>query len=283
MRSVAAILLSVCLAGGARAGVGSIIRSFEVTASDVYPDGIFRDATYVYVVASSSGLSYVLRTYSVAGSYVGQVYLRPEVVYSGGDHCHLGDNYLASLYNEGHELHILDKRTGWIVRSFAAAGPGGVRPENVMWDGTYYYVCGNKNLGTFRRYRADGGFAGTWAAAGWPPVFTSTGGVAFAHRARGRAGNYLVAGSGTPNEPACLININNGSFLTSWTIPYAPCRSSVYGDSSKPATYGAAYWFLFRRWVGTRPEHWVCEVDIGARGGRAVLPISLGKIKAVYR
>ncbi len=281
MRSKIAIsaVAYVVAAAAAYAAVGSIISSFcVVRETPPLLDCVYRDGSYVYVILGYSRERYnVLCRYTASGSLLRSVRIQGFYGFSDADRCHLGGPYFAVI-SVG-RLCFMNKNTGSVARYFSVRGMSGTGPFSVAWDGRYYYIASAASRGEFTRYTASGAFAGNWVAAGWPGNMSETGGTAFAHRVKGEGGNYLVATNWADNQPSCVINVDNGSLVATWNLPPRYYTGAVYGDSSKPATYGAALW-VSRLYFGSR---WVCEVDLGARGGQPVVPASVGKIKAIYR
>jgi hypothetical protein len=266
---ISAVTLSVC--APAAAGVGSVISTFRLSPYTApYANGINRDASYVYgVMHSHPGMDYLYR-FTAAGSFVSSVEMPNTVRPHGADHCHLGAGYLCIIdpgAGSGYysELYFVLKTTGSAVTSFAVFS--GWFPRTVMWDGGYYYVAGVDNAGVFTMYTAAGSNAGSWKPSGWPSAMTSTGGLAYAAAANGLPGTYLVASA-------------NGSLVATFREPFVACYGAVVGDSSRPATYGAAYWICESVSGG---ELYAVEIDIRGRNETSVLPASLGKVKAIYR
>lgn len=280
------VLVSILAAAHAVATVGSVISSFKFVngGTSGYPYGLERGLDCLYVMMDTVQYSYpyyTLQKYSAAGAFQGEVRLPEERWCRGLAPCHLGAGYLATLEYEALGLAVFNVNNGSFVYSFAASAPGGGRAWDLAWDGKYYYVTGQTNLGEFRRYTSSGSFAGVWVPSGWPAELTSTGGIAFAHRFKNRSGDYLVCGSGTPNQPAFALNCATGARVGSWFIPHQPWRSGGYGNSSQPQTYGAACWVL--AYPGYYEGNWIYEIDIDARDADAIAPASLGQMKAIYR
>jgi hypothetical protein len=251
---------------------GSIISSFVTTRP---PEGVCRDAAFVYVIGKGSPQFEYLQKYTAAGSFVSEIRLPDGYTYGDLEACHLGTGYLTAASSYG--FCFIAKSTGSFVSYVHAPGPGGEGSDAVAWNGQHYYISSRNARGEFRRYTPTGSFAGAWLAPGWPGNMTMTGGIAFAHRARGRAGDYLVCSGGGNYQPTAVLNLANGSLVGTFGNPQAIYVGASYGDSSQPATYGAAYWVCYGLGAG------VSEIDIGATGGNAVAPASIGRIKAVYR
>ena len=275
----------VVAASAAYAAVGSLISSFFVTdgVRRPYAYGVNRDPSFVFVVMDGDGADFIYR-YNPSGSFVSSVRLEGTACPRGADPCHFGGTYMCVVDSSLKKLFVVNAYTGASITSFSVSAAGGP-PQSVVWDGTYYYVA-SQAPGAFSRYTSSGASAGTWAASGWPAAMHAIGGAAFAHVARGVAGNYLVASSYARGEPSCLIDMEGGALLATWTMPALPnglSYGAAYGDSSQPPTYGAAYWVNWSDGSEPYPRWYAFEVDIGARGGQPVVPASLGKVKAIYR
>lgn len=256
--------------------IGSVIRSFYMTGlSGTYALGIYRDSSYVYGIGYNASTDYLLR-FTATGSSAGSVTIPGCSTPRGADKCHLGNGYLC-LVDPAGRLYIYRTAGGSPVTSFSSGGtPWSM---NVFWDGTYYNVNGYSNLRTFYRYTTSGSSAGTWSCSGWPSSMTYIGGAAYAQRGNNSTGPYFVAGSWSSGQPMCMTTYPAGSLVRTWSMPSSNCNGLCYGDSSSPSTYGGAIW---ANWY-TGSSLYAYEVDIDARGGSAVTPTSLGKVKSLYR
>jgi hypothetical protein len=283
LRKSVTVLLLFAAAGLARAEVGSVISSFRIKGEYVSQvEMVYRDPGYVYCIVwhwvSQSNTYTELQRFTAAGSRVSRRRIETYYGYGEGDRCHLGSAYIAFV--NGINLNYMDKSTGAIVATHRVSGPGGASATELAWDGTYYWVTSGFSRGEFRRYTPTGGYAGTWLSAAWPSGLTMCGGISLSHRAVDRGGRFLTVGAFKAGEPCAILDLSTGKIAAQWRNPEMEYYAACYGDSSKPRKFGAAMWF-----GGERPNDsvWVYEVDIEARGGRAVLPASVGKIKAVYR
>jgi hypothetical protein len=281
-KSLVAFLIFTA-AGLADATVGSVISSFRVPgeyASSV--DAIYRDSSHVYCMVwhwvEPFNAYTELQRFTASGSRVSRTKVEPYYTYNDADRCHLGAGYFAVL--DGSFLKYVVKETGAVVGSCQVFGPGTSSPVNLAWDGTHYYVSSGSTRGDFRRYTPSGAYAGTWSSTQWPPGLTMCLATTFAHRTKKVAGRFLVAAAYYRDEPCCIINMWGGKVTATWSNPAMTYTCACYGDSSKPATYGAALWLGGRR----RDESlWVYEVDVEARDAAAVVPSSVGRVKAIYR
>lgn len=258
-------------------GVGSVISSFKMTGlAKPYALGIYRDASYVHGVIYGGDKNYLYR-FTAAGVRLSSYVLNGTSTPRDADHAHLGAGYLAVVDARKRYLFVFGTAGGAAVTSFPVAGSP--FPLNCFWDGTYYCVNGPSDRGEFNRYAATGASGGTWSCAGWPDGMTYCGGAAYAARGNGGAGPYFVACSWLAREPMCMATFPAGSLVQTWTPPAENGNGLVYGKSSQPGAYGNALWAAW--FTGSSLDAF--EFDIGARGGPAVGPASLGKIRALYR
>ena len=258
-------------------GLGSVISSFRMSGlAKPYALGIYRDRGYVYGVMYSRGTNYLYR-FTAAGTRVSSYVINGTSTPRGADHAHLGLGYLALVDAVSRKLYVFRTTGGSAVTSFSIAGSP--YPFNCFWDGTYYYANGPANRGTFYRLDSAGASAGTWTCSGWPDAMTYCGGAAFARRGNEAAGPYFVGASWSAGEPMCMTTFPGGLLVATWTPPAHNANGLVYGDSSNKAAYGAAVWAGWYAADGV----YAMEFDVGARGGAAVAPASLGRVKALYR
>ena len=253
----------------ARATIGSIISSFPV--GRYY--GIYREGNYVYTSENWNNNNY-LRTYTLTGTYLRRVQLvnGNTMPLQSGSRAHLGAGYITLGDTNDRALKIFRLSGGSPVTSFRVSAP-----QNLFWDGDYYYVNAWGDKGAFRRYTRYGTYAGTWTCAGWPATMFECHGAEYARRGNRSEGPYFVASPGQGSRPCCMTTFPGGSLVSTWTVPSAQVRHLAYGDSSNPTTYGAAIWAIQYN------PYYVLEFDIDARGASTLLPASLGKVKALYR
>jgi hypothetical protein len=257
--------------------LGSIISSFRMSpAAEPFALGIYRDPSYVYGIMYAAGTDYLYR-FTAAGVRVASFALSGTTRPRGADPAHLGPGYLSVVDADAKRLYVFRTTGGSPVTSFAVAGAP--YPLNCFWDGTYYHVNGSDNLGRFNRYRTGGAAAGSWTCAGWPGAMTTIGGAAFANRGNNGAGPYFVACSFSTGQPMCMTTYPAGSLVRTWNMPNFNGNGLCYGDSSAPASYGAAVW---ANWY-TAGGMWAHEIDVDARGASTVRPASLGIVKSLYR
>jgi hypothetical protein len=258
-------------------GTGSVISSFRMTGvAKPYALGIYRDASYVHGVIYGGDKNYLYR-FTPAGARVSSYVLNGTSTPRDADDAHLGAGYLALVDARKRYLFVFSTAGGAAITSFPVAGSP--FPLNCFWDGAYYHANGPSDRGEFNRYAATGASAGTWSCAGWPDGMTYCGGAAYAARGNNAAGPYVVACSWLAREPMCMTTFPTGSLVQSWTPPAENGNGLVYGKSSQPGAYGNAVWAAW--FTGASLDAF--EFDIGARGGPAVAPASLGRIKSLYR
>ncbi len=257
-------------AAPAWATIGSVISSFGLDRYSTY--GIYREGNYIYIPYYRYSPNY-LETYTLSGSQTGRIELLSFNPLKSGSANHLGAGYVAFCSPYDGYLKIFSiTQGGYPVASFSTMTDA----RNNFWDGDYYYVNRWTEKGVFRRYTRTGANAGTWTCAGWPAAMNYCSGAEYAARGNYGAGPYFVASSGETG-PCCITTFPGGSLVSTWKVPRGGVRHLAYGGSSLPATYGAAIWAILY------DPYYVLEFDIHARGASAVLPASVGKIKAIYR
>jgi hypothetical protein len=270
------VLVAAALAAPASGTIGSVISSFDIPAS-WYGYGIYAEYLYVYLSGYLTYGNYIL-TYTHSGTLLRSRSIDPgnrDRLYSGS-RTHLGPGYMALLdyYNTNSYLKIFSISNGGSpVSSFRVSVSF---PWNCFWDGEYYYVNAYGERSIFRRYSRYGVSSGTWTCAGWPAAMAECRGAEYAQRGNNGSGPYFVAGGGTSRR-YCMTTFPGGSLVATWTLPSPYITHVSYGDSSNPTVYGAAIW------ATTWDPYDVWEIDIDARNASAVLPASIGKVKAIYR
>lgn len=266
------------VAAAAAANLGSVISSIRVPADDDPGlETVYYDGSNIYVILyyfRAHPAYFTLRKYTPNGSIVSEKNIA-NIGYDDAERSHLGSGYFACV--SGESVMQINKNTGAVVVSFAAYGVGQERADNLAWDGHYYYVSSHSSRGEFTRFTSGGVAVANWYPAGWPAAMAGTSFTSFGHRALGRSGNYLFAAS-AQGGPAAILTIPGGSLVRTWTFADYPL-SAAYGDSSRPATIGAALWTA----VNANQGRWIKEIDVEGRNGDAVTSASIGRIKAVYR
>jgi hypothetical protein len=280
MRTLVILTVIAVAAAAAFAATGSIISSFNFNTGSYLSGGVYRNVAGVFTLLCPGDhrypfIRYLSTTGSVLGTYpVNMGLCTPE----DHDACHLGAGYLAVVnsYSSNRRLFCLRTVTGAVAGSFALA-EGAPYPKNVLWDGTYYYVNGYNDKGTFYRYTSAGSAVNSWTAAGWPAAITACGGIGYAANVNGTPGRYLIANSAAINQPSAVINMNTGSLVATFSHVSHGLGSCV-GPSSDSVKYGNVFWSL---WYNSPEPLRVYEIDLGVT--LPVAPASVGRIKAVFR
>jgi hypothetical protein len=269
------VLVAAALAAPAHGTIGSIISSFDIPSGS-YGYGIYAEYQYLYLSGYLTYGNYIV-TFTHSGSLVRSTRIDPgstNRLYTGS-RTHLGTGYIALIDGGLDYLKVFSIANGGApVASFRI---NNAEAWNCFWDGNYYYVNEADDRGRFWRYSSSGGFAGYWTCAGWPTAMTYCRGAEYAQQGNNSSGPYFVAGGGATNRPYCMTTFPGGSLVRTWTLPSPYITHMSYGDSSNPGVYGAAIW------ATTFSPYDVREIDIDARNASAVLPASIGKIKAIYR
>jgi hypothetical protein len=281
MRAIRLAAASCLLAGAAWAGFGSVISSFRVAepgGAFGRAAGIYRDGSYVYCIAMKGDTEYLCR-YTPQGSLVSTIKMA-NVFYVVGDAeaCHLGSGYFAVGDRQRWRVNFINKFNGAVVKTLEISGPGGADAGIVVYNGWRYYIGSRGSMGEYRVYTPAGSFVRNWWASGWPATMDGTGGATFADCALGRDGKYLVASKAWGTGASCIINMNDGSLVRMWSDAPLRITGAAYGKSSRPAIYGYEYWVIHEE----LNVYTAREVDLAA-GHPAVVPASIGRIKAVYR
>jgi hypothetical protein len=266
---------------GPAPALGSIISSFVLVPKSTDPAtyGIYRDASYVYAVKYDPP-NYFIEKYTPAGSSISTIpcpgfrlgYPRDE------DHTHLGSGYLCVVAGYANQVQIISTSTGSTVRSWTPNPKGKPFSMNITWDGTHYYFNGPEDKGLFYRYTSTGAPAGTWTASGWPASMWACGGVGFAKSALGKSGRYLVCTSYGSWEPGCIINLDNGSCVSTFATWRTNSQGLTVGPGA-PSSYGETAWMCWYNFGGA----YKMALQVDLEGIIAVTPASIGKIKAIYR
>jgi hypothetical protein len=302
MKTIIAICAAACVAASAAATVGpesgpggaqlqappggnpvlgSIISSFVLCASAQDPAtyGLYRGASYVYAVKGTAATRDLYK-YTPAGSLVSTMncpgfalgYPRDE------DHTHLGSGYLCVVAGYAQEIRILSTSTGGTVSSWRPDPKGNPFTMNITWDGTYYYVNGPEDKGLFYRYTSAGTKAGTWTATGYPATMGFLGGVGFARSALGESGRYLVCVSYGSHEPGAIIDLGNGSCVSTFGTWQTNGQGLTVGPGY-PGSYGETAWMCWYNFGGA----YKMALQVDLEGLISVTPASLGRVKALYR
>jgi len=268
---VAGVFLAAAPAG---ATIGSVISSFPIPGASRY--GIYQEGNYVYLAERDMLYNYIGR-YSLSGTYLSRVVIDQgnQNILLGGSRTHLGPGYVALYDGYIRCLKIFSTSTGGYPVTAWSVTKDNI--YNIFWDGEYYYFNQIMERGRFDRYSSTGSYVNRWACAGWPASMLYCVGAEYAERGNGGAGPYFVAGAGDAGRPYCITTFPGGSLVATWTLPAPYLTYLSYGNSSNPVLYGSAIW------ASTVTPYTVREIDIDARAPSTVLPVSIGKVKAIFR
>jgi hypothetical protein len=234
--------------------VGSVISSFQWPGAR----NVYRDGDYAYSVASPN----TLRAYNVNGSLVNSVGLAGLVNAGDADHSVLGGAYLAVLDGKN-MLRDYVISTGSLARSVAV-------PDKIGYGyipgGAYMYVA----AGTYvRRYTTAGSLVSSFRIIG-----PSIGGIAATRTFEGRSGEYVVVAVWAYDSDVGMVYTATGSTVATFSIP-GTVHGCVCGPGY-PASFGTTFWCNSD--AGGRRAY---QLDLG--NGTAVAPVSLGRIRALFR
>ncbi|UCH78725.1 MAG: hypothetical protein JSU81_01885 [Candidatus Coatesbacteria bacterium] len=252
MRKFAVAITLLAAAGAAYAGLGSVISSFPLTGS-IMAHGVAWNGTYLAVTDYHYGGSRMWRHYTPSGTLVGS-FDPPNGPYSpvqfGAEFD--GTYYWgADLFRQKYVYRFTTQ--GSTISSFAAPDPSGI-----AWDGTNLWIMSLYG-GTVRQY-------------------TTTGSVLTSFNVAPINAGYDMAWDGTYLWCANRPTSGGPYYIFSFTT-----QGSVVASFASPGTFttgcGCDGRYL---WVSDNiaPRH-VYQVD--AELTHAVVPASLGQIKALYR
>ncbi|UCH77545.1 MAG: hypothetical protein JSU81_07340 [Candidatus Coatesbacteria bacterium] len=258
-------------AAAAWAGPGSVISSFHRFLGD-RPTAVYRDADYVYVVNLGEGLSNYAIKYTPTGSYVGISTLWfcryvPEDV----DHSFLGSSYITLAVERGLVTYLKEGGTPvrWDHNDLRETIGYAHRPGS-----QYYFVCVWPESRDYDHivyaFKTGGSLVSTFipAEGGW---------LGATDRFAGLGGEYLIIHGGTGT---CDIYDPGGSLVATFGHE-AGCgiRGGTAGPGY-PASWGTTLWVL-GSWGHN--DHAVFQIDLGNGTPSAIVPTSLGKVKALFR
>jgi hypothetical protein len=282
------IALALAAAGGAWAGLGSVISSFSYSS----PIGgsalaLYVENGYVYFVGDN-GLSYPNRLcctfrYTTAGSYVGSspLGLVPNFPSVGPCSCeasHLGAGYMYIMADNYYSAPANDSGVFDLAAGYYVSGPqidfiGAYR--DIAWDGQYYYIHDWNSPPVFYRTTVGGAMSSFIVSNFYD---THVWGLAYAHAVGGVAGRYLIAGPPYPSgSTGCYVDLDTNSVAGTITLPFGGSATCAPGY---PSSYGETLW------ISDGPlevGHNCYQIDLGNSGVVNLTPASLGRIKAVYR
>lgn len=260
-----AALMLLLAAGALWGGVGSVVSSFQLSnMTTPYALGIYRDDTRVYaILTSTSGTDY-LRSFTPTGSVIGSAALASCQQPRDADHSLLGSNYIAILDYSASEV-ISYTKSGSRVSAFGV--PTGTTAYGYIPGAPYYYLARSSFI---FRYTTSGSMIASFYGGG-----TLTG-IGASPAVNGLSGEYvLISRSGGAGFTNCFTS--NGSLVCGFIIPASGTEGSVVGPATIPAmtrTYWANQY--------NTTSMWAYQVDIGGTGS-AVVPSSVGRVKAMYK
>jgi len=262
--NVYVVLFPLVAAGLARASVGSVISSFQLTgAAPPLATAVYRDWTYVYGVLQGTGTNY-LRSYTANGSVVGSCILPRANRPRDADHSALGGGYF-DTFDLGTKM-LLTYTTGG---EFVKAKP---LPSDTT---AYAYIPGNNTYFIAReemifRYTLDDVLVNKFYVGG------TIGGLAATPACDGQSGQYVIVGREGAGGYSYVYS-GGGSLVDSFVVPGSGTHGSVVGRA-EPAEFARTYW-CNQNIAGAR---WAYQVDVGGTG-IGVAPASIGEIKTLYR
>ena len=242
--------------GSYNPGFGSIIRSWNMgtmyTGISVHNDG------YLTTGAWSPTLFKTFVVYTTTGSLVRTVPVttQPRGYRGGSGKCHLGTGYFVTA----------QETSGCYRYTYKAGGnPGGTgtsigmgRGRGISWDGTYYYATTGTYGTPFGKYTTTGSQVGVV-----PGTSHTLGNYDFSTPGNG----YLYVGTQTGGYRLIEVSLATGSLIRTATAMSWP---SGVDDA----------WSLSQVFVTHNVNNYCVVYD---RSETAVAPVSLGKIKSLYR
>ena len=278
-----AVTFALAAAGGAWAGLGSVISSFNIPPPNSEGDthGVYCEGGYVYFVSDNHTYPYTTRKsytlkYTPAGSFVSSTPLNFSVSFqnfgpSACDASHLGAGYFfvsGGYLTDGSGVYRMD--TGALVQEFYMI------IDDTCWEGAYYYFAPD-STGKVPRL-TPAGEQSYIQLNGWPAYGGI--GAAYATAVGGVNGHYLVSsvyaygGSST----GYYANLDNLDVVGSFPLPYGYFNIG-YGPGYPPS-YGTTLWASYTGMTGPA----LCyQIDLGNGNLERLAPASFGKIKAIYR
>jgi hypothetical protein len=259
---VAAVtLVAAC---STQAAVGSVISSFRMTGpGSPEATGIYRDWTYVYGILYSTGPDY-LATYAPNGSLVSSAALPRARAPRDADHSTLGSGYL-DVFDFDMKMLMTYKTNAEFVK--AKPLPSDTTAYAYIPGSTKYFVARDQMIFRYtlndvlvNKFYVGGDLRGLAAT----PVYN------------GKDGEYVVIGRSGAGGYS-YVYTGAGSLVDSFVVPGSGTYGSVVGRA-EPRTLQRSYWCVQQ--IGT--SRWAHQVEIGGTAP-AVVPASMGKVKAIYR
>lgn len=255
-------------AAAAWARPGSVISSFQGFLGFM-PTGVYRDADYVYVVNLGESIFNYATKHTPTGSYVGgpEFVCWRRYVPEDPDHSYLGSSYISIAAEAG--IITYPKGGGNYVRwdhyDLIETVSYGYRPG-----GNFYYV------GVIPENRDDVFITYCFNTRGslinsFAPAYA--GDFAATDRFAGVSGEYLIIGHGAVYTP-------RGSLVATFAhLAGCSLRGATAGPGY-PASWGTTLWVLGSWGIN---NHAVFQLDLGNGSPSAIIPASIGKVKALFR
>lgn len=259
--AAAATLAAAC---STRADVGSVISSFQMTASaSPTATGIYRDWTYVYGILYSTGADY-LAAYTPSGSLVKSVGLSQAKAPRDADYSPLGTGYV-DVFDFDRKMLLTYKINGEYVK--AKPLPSDTTAYAYIPGASRYFIARDQMV---FRYTLNDVLVNKFYVGG------NIGGLAATPVYDGKDGEYVVIGRSGPGGYS-YVYTGGGSLVDSFVVPGAGTYGSIVGRP-EPKSFQRAYWCVQQ--IGA--ARWAYQVDVEGTAP-AVAPASMGKVKAIYR
>lgn len=249
-------------------GPGSVISSFQRYVGEI-PTGVYRDASYVYVVSCAPGLFNYAMKFTPTGSYVDTYELICWRAYvpEDPDHSYLGSSYISIAAESG-------------IITYAKEGGNFVRWDHYDLRETegYAYLPGSRHYfvnvlypgETVYRFATGGSLVSTFKPAhgGW---------LAATDRFAGAAGDYLITHGGLG---PCAVYETGGSLVATFAHEAGSAIRGGTAGPGYPASWGTTLWVV-ESWGSF--QRTVFQIDLGNGSPSAIMPASIGKVKALFR
>jgi len=263
-RLVIYVAVALVAAVAAQGDIGSVISSFRMTGTGtITAGGIYRDGSFIYAVVDTTGDNY-FRLYTTSGSRVGSVILANSDTPRDADHSLLGSGYI-DVFDYGKKMILTYTFDGTLVNSKAVDSdttayayiPGGAR----------YFLARNQMI---FRYTLNDVLLNSFYVGG------DLRGLAATNVFDGADGEYAVIGRAGTGGYSYVYG-GGGSLIDSFVVPGAGTYGSVVAEGAFMDS-ARSYWCV--QTIGS--YRWAYQVDVGATAP-AVMPASVGRLKALYR
>jgi len=270
-RMIATAAIAAAAGTAAWAAPGDVISHFSLSGN-IYPVGAatYRDASYAYGVYDA-GPGGELWRYTPTGGFLSSFALPGATRPVDADYCHLGTGYMIVL-DGGTRLAAYHVATGSLLGSFPLPAAG----DGVAYGATsgYYYGSADNYI-----YRIDttGSLVGSFSGGPDAGTLAATG------RFAGLAGEYVIVNPKAQGVHPTRVYTGAGSFVGSFTFsgpyPTMDLRYGAVAGPGEPSTFGTTLWLVLRTDFIWRSAY---QIDLG-NAGEAVVPASLGAVKALFR